>query len=254
MANVRLLRQQVTDYKRNFDLSRQRYLDEHEKYAADSDVFNAHYSQFPAYEGSAAIPSTLYYDRETDSIKDIYGRDASRIIGGGIGAFTSGILGRDLAPANKTYNYATPGTAHMDAAQVIQSGDKWVSIDSPEGQAAVAVAKDAYDVGAQNYSGGTQDTYSPYPEFSPGSTAYWDKYSNTWRNYRAAPAVPEQRRVRAPNLTQKEVGILEGKISEDSYADLAKEDISPTSAFADPEDPYNLKDAGVLTRAIAGKI
>ena len=231
MANVRLLRQQVTDYQRNFDLSRKRYLGEYEKYATDSKAFNAHYDQFTASAGSAAEPSTLYYDRETDSINDVYGRD------------TSGI-----AHANKTYNYGTPGTAHMDAAELVKSGDSYVTAASPEGQAIISAA-------ATKFNSGPSYTADEAPEFKPPIvTAYWDKYSNAWRNYRAAPGVPEQRRVRPPNLTQKEIGILEGKISEDSYADLAKEDTSPTSAFADPEDPYNLKDAGVLTRAIAGKI
>ena len=245
MANVRLLRQQVTDYKRNFDLSRQRYLDEHEKYSADSEAFNAYYAQFPAYEGQAANPSTLYYDRETDSIQDVYGRDASRIIGGAIGAYTSGILRKNLAPANRTFAYDTPGTAHMDAAELVKVGDKYVLSTSPEGQAVINAA-------AIEFNSGPSYTADEAPEFKPPvNTAYWDRYSNTWRNYRAAPGVPEQRYVRPPNLTQKEIGILEGKVN---YADLAKEDTSPISAFADPEDPYNLKDAGVLTRAIAGKI
>ena len=247
MANVKLLRQRVTDYQRNFDLSRQRYLKSYDKYAADSEAFQAHYSQYPAYDGSSADANTAYYDRETDSVKDVYGREFKTVSIGRVRNASTGMKG-------STFDYSTPGAAHMDAAQIIQVDGKWVSTSSPEAQATIAAAQAQYDLDAaayNNMASGQDGGYTPYPEFKPGVDAYWDAYSNTWRNFRAAPGVPEQRRTLPPNLTQKEVGILQGEVN---YADQAKQDTSPTSAFADPEDPYNLKDAGVLARSIAGKI
>lgn len=87
-------------------------------------------------------------------------------------------------------------------------------------------------------------------QVDPTTGAFWDAYGKQWRNFRANPPVPVQRERREPRLTQRDIGMLQGKVSPLQMVDEAP---SPNSAFADPEDPYNLKDAGILTRAIAGK-
>ena len=72
--------------------------------------------------------------------------------------------------------------------------------------------------------------------------------------------------VRAPNLTQSDIrelrnpsqdaagvqaGINKGLIVKSELADNER---SKVSAFADPEDPNNLKDAGILARVLGGQL
>ena len=231
MANVRLLRQQVTDYQRKYALDRRKYEKNYNKYAADSEAFNAEMTRMSAETAAQVGPeyqySMPYYDSEKGYVVDAV-----------TGAAVTGIGGQDVSAAIAATQPSDP-TIHNQRAWAV--GDK--TYDS------FMAARDA----------GGQSIFNPFstaePDQSKAITAVvWDAYGNAWRRYLSSPDVPTQHQTKAPNLTQKEVGILQGEVSPYSYAEMAKEDTSPTSAFADPEDPYNLKDAGVLTRAIAGKI
>ena len=247
MANVKLLRQQVTDYQRQRDVNRRKYEKSYEQYSADTNAFNALIQQ--QYDASAGMNSksdldmvgATYYDRAA----------GTNVAAGGTTnplptSVFDGLTQVEGAGHNAYANFV-PGETHKVKYEGLADGnpyietvvDTWNAVHNGQVIGSIPAASLA-----------TPGYYAP--DNSIG--AYWDSYDKVWRNAASGGAEPTQQAVKAPNLTRKEVGILEGKVNPMSYADMSKEDASANSAFADPEDPYNLKDAGVLTRAIAGKI
>ena len=230
MVNVKLLRQQVTDYQRQREVNRRRYEGQYATYSADTEAFNALVQK--GYDTSAQIARNND-ESDLDNVGfDYYDRDTRANVSAGgtrnpAGARTFGLD----APAN-------PDTPHNTG--LWETGEylpfyRW-QVDPArfaDGNARLAAA------GVNTWG---------------GDNPVWDAYDKVWRNAPSGGVAPVERSTKAPNLTLKEVGILEGKVNPMSYADMSKEDVGANSAFADPEDPYNLKDAGVLTRAIAGKI
>lgn len=257
MANVKLLRQQVTDYQRKYGLNRRNYEKSYEKYAADTEAFNTLIQN--QYNASAAmnkksdldLVGATYYDREL----------GTNVAAGG----TTNPLGTKVfegftpveGAGHNAYASFVPGTSHTvewtdgEGNRYTESViDTWNAVHNGQVIGSIPAS------GASGVKFGMSQEPFNVPYYAPANSigAYWDDYDKVWRNAASGGAAPTQRQTKAPNLTQKEVGILQGEVSPHSYADIAKQDTSPTSAFADPEDPYNLKDSGVLTRAIAGKI
>ena len=260
MANVKLLRQQVTDYQRKYGLNRRNYEKSYESYAADTEAFNSLIKK--QYNASAGMNSksdldlvgATYYDRET----------GTNVAAGGTANPLPTTVFEGFTPVegigHNAYASFTPGeTREVSGTDSEGNPSTYTEVVSwnavHNGQVIGSIP--AATTGGRGYMPGayqSQPFQVPYyaPEGSIG--AYWDNYDKVWRNAASGGAAPTQRNTKAPNLTEKEIGILQGEVSPYSYADMAKQDTAPTSAFADPEDPYNLKDAGVLTRAIAGKI
>lgn len=258
MANVKLLRQQITDYQRKYGLNRRNYEKGYDKYAADTEAFNKLIQQ--QYDASASmnkksdldLVGATYYDREA----------GTNVAAGG----TTKPLGTTV------FEGFTPveGAGHNAFASFVPGQTRTVETVDAEGNPYTDTVIDTWNavhngqvIGSIPASGASSGGFmrheqQPFnvPYYAPADSigAYWDDYDKVWRNAASGGAAPTQRQTKAPNLTEKEIGILQGEVSPYSYADMAKQDTAPTSAFADPEDPYNLKDAGVLTRAIAGKI
>lgn len=257
MANVKLLRQQVTDYQRKYGLNRRNYEKSYEKYAADTEAFNTLIQQ--QYNASAGmnkksdldLVGATYYDREA----------GTNVAAGGTANPLPTTVFEGFTPVE--------GAGHNAYASFVPGETRTVEMVDAEGtpytSTEIATWNAVYNgqvigsiPGSGASSGGFRSTTQPFrvPYYAPANSigAYWDDYDKVWRNAASGGVAPTQRQTKAPNLTLKETGILQGEVSPYSYADMAKDDTSPTSVFADPEDPYNLKDAGVLTRAIAGKI
>ena len=226
MANVKLLRQQVTDYQRQREVNRRKYEGQHATYSADTEAFNALVKK--GYDSSAQIARNND-ESDLDNVGfDYYDRDTkTNVSAGGT---------RNPAPA-RTFGLdapANPDTAHNTSMGYTGEYGPFFASDP----AKIADTKSRLLAAGVSY----------------GDNIVWDAYDKVWRNAPSGGVAPVERSTKAPNLTRKEIGILEGKVNPMSYADMSKEDVGANSAFADPEDPYNLKDAGVLTRAIAGKI
>ena len=259
MANVKLLRQQVTDYQRKYGLNRRNYEKSYESYAADTEAFNRLIKQ--QYDASAGMNSksdldlvgATYYDREA----------GTNVAAGGTANPLPTTVFEGFTPVegagHNAYASFTPGETHTVELTDGEGNpytdtviDTWNAVHN--GQVIGSIPGSGSSGGWFRRSIEQQPFQVPY--YAPANSigAYWDNYDKVWRNAASGGAAPVQRDTKAPNLTEKEIGILQGEVSPYSYADMAKQDTSPTSAFADPEDPYNLKDAGVLTRAIAGKI
>lgn len=259
MANVKLLRQQVTDYQRKYGLNRRNYEKSYEKYAADTEAFNTLIQN--QYNASASMNKksdldrvgATYYDREagtnvaaggtTNPLPTTVFEGFTPVEGIGHNAFAS------FVPGQTHTVEGVDGEGNPYTNTVI---DTWNAVHN--GQVVGSIPASVATSGGRFMRLGQQPFNVPY--YAPANSigAYWDDYDKVWRNAASGGAAPTQRQTKAPNLTEKEIGILQGEVSPYSYADMAKQDTAPTSAFADPEDPYNLNDAGVLTRAIAGKI
>lgn len=248
MANVKLLRQRVTDYQRNYTKNRKNYETAHTKYGTDTEAFNAMIDRF--YSASAGMNSksdldlvgATYYDRDSGS--NVAAGGTTNPYGAGTYSNFEAIEG---LPHNAFARYVPT------KSEQIQVDQQWVD-DHHEpiyenritGYGAEYGGKIIGDVGMPampNY-------YAP----TDAVGAFWDSYDKVWRNAPSGGVAPTQKKTQDINLTQKEVGILQGKVTPTTPKTVADEAAGPNSAFASPEDPYNLKDAGILTRVIAGKL
>lgn len=257
MANVKLLRQRVTDYQRNYTKNRKNYETAHTKYSTDTEAFNAMVQRF--YDASAGMNRKSDLDLVGATY---YDRDAGHNVSAG---GTSNPLGTG------TFTGFTPveGASHNAYASWVPGSSHSVDRTDGEGNPYTETVIDTWNAvhngqvigsipGGQTSGLYGHSAEQPYniPHYAPREAlgAFWDSYDKVWRNAPSGGVAPTQKKTQDINLTQKEVGILQGKVTPTTPLTIADEANGPSSAFANPEDPYNLKDAGILTRVIAGKL
>jgi len=257
MANVRLLRQRVQDYQRNYNRATDQYGEAYKGYATDADAFNARVKA--GYDAIAAankksdldLVGYSYFDREA-GVNRMAGDTMAPVAAQKLGyaAPSTQLAHNTRADRFTEYSADTPGDGDNPGTpgQLLRSGVRVVDANGKVVYEQVDKTPIEDRVGMIGVTRSRDEMNKAI-----GVGAYWDAYDNVWRNSASGGVAPKQQAVPAPNLTQKEVGILMGKPA--AYAEQLK-NAGPTagSAFADPEDPNNLKDAGVLARAIAGKI
>ena len=227
MASRKLLRQYVTDYQRDIERSVAEAKAGYTRYTTDTNAFNDLVQK--GYDSSAKIAASNG-ESDLDNVGfDYYDRDTKQNIsaGGTRNPAPTRTFGLD-APVN-------PDTAHNTGMWQTGEYRSPLMIFGAD-PTLVAASKARLDAGGVTFA----------------DNPVWDAYDKVWRNAPSAGVAPVQRKVQDPNLTNKEIGILQGKAP--SYAEQAMNTQSRGSAFNDPQDPSNLKEAGVLTRAIAGKL
>ena len=226
MARVKLLRQSLEDYNKKIMAGDAEYQSAYGVYSGKTDAYNAQINAFN---------------------QELKGLDAGEIIQDADGGLQQldpkrGLI-RYTGPTVDAFSQGPqPGPAYQD------KGGGWF-YDTP-----VLINDATYDDAGNQISPaqyGTRKTSIPVEVAHPGT----------------APAAPTQGAVpRIPNLTQGDIRELQNPGLDQAgmqmmankgiigKTELAGLDQSKISAFADPEDPNNLKEAGILARTLGGQL
>jgi len=226
MARVKLLRQSLEDYNKKIMAGDAEYQSAYGVYSGKTDAYNAQINAFN---------------------QELKGLDAGEIIQDADGGLQQLDLKRGLirykGPTTDAFSQGPrPGPVYQD------KGGGWF-YDRP-----VFINDATYDDAGNQISPaqyGTRKTSIPVEATHPGT----------------APAAPTQGAVpRIPNLTQGDIRELQNPSVDQAAmqmlankgiigkSELAGMDQSKISPFADPEDPNNLKEAGILARTLGGQL
>lgn len=247
MSRAKLLRQYLTDYNRKVTKADDIYREQYETYKAKADEYNAFVNSVKAGQqqavGEYAPGSYTMLKGYTDN---------------------NGQPGITAVSADKSGNPQLAG-ALVDKLPNGPAGLNGVYLKNPDGTATFytyqAPSAGGWISDGTDGGGGTQ------VEATPGG---WQKSDYTARIMDNSGIVaPEQHAPKAPTFTQNQIREMENPT--DDAAGIVKanalgytgnpqlkgdQPASRNSAFANlgGDDPNNLKDKGVLARAIAGEI
>lgn len=221
MANVRLLRQLVSDYNNRIDKANTDY---EKRWGIYEQAVNAYNAKIE--DAKSGTP----YVGQTSKGWGIFGGVDSR---GNIAYKSSA----------KVYNSASelPKTDKIGVRMLVREGDRYQEY------------KPQVTLPRYNSAGG----------FKPSGQYY--SALPTASDVPSEPAGPDE--IAPINLTEKDKGLLQNPTLGPSEMNMAaargvvgKSNLSgdelsaPISAFADPEDPNNLKERGVLARVLGGQL
>lgn len=266
MARAKLLRQYLDDYNRkvtganrDIEAANANYEAAFKNYQEGVDTFNAVAQRLQTNNVANLFPGDAIYQngmlhyslnngsgltQGSPAGTEISRAEAEQMMANGNDpglGFFSGIWSRPTADGYPLYDYAT-GTE-------LQPGTDAYNTELAKIQAEWDKEKRLADAGAVRYF-----------NTAPG----WVQKAYAAPSVPNAPVAPEP--PKAPSLTQSDIRELEnpgqdaagiqmaanrGMIAKSELADNEK---SKNSAFADPEDPNNLKDAGILARVIGGQL
>lgn len=233
MANVRLLRQLVNDYNDRINRANEDYAKEWGIYEKAVDAYNAQIKD--------AQSGTKYVGQTSEGWGLFGGVDAAGNL-----AYQKSLNILNEVPSGGYVSYTEQGAEYPTKLEYVKSGDKVVEYAPTLG-------------GQVENSGGVLVDSGRY-EFQPTGVTY--SYLPT-----KTPVEPTTPEVKPLNLTEKEKGLLSNPTLGPSELNMAQAwgnvgkstlagDEAPAarSAFADPEDPNNLKDRGILARVLGGQL
>ena len=233
MANVTLLRQSLEDYNKKFDAANTAYLAGYGAYQTQFDAYKTatdnYNAQVEAFNAAGATAGSIFQNEQ--------GTLSQYDIDGNVQAFKPSTGGQ--------YDMNTGG--YVDGSgNNVTAGDAYKAADGTW----------VYDVTTTTAPG--TSTVSTVPisvsAYHPGTAPVAP----------TAPSDPEL--IRKPNLTVSDLKELQNPGLDQAgmqmamnngllgKSELAGMEQSKNSAFADPEDPNNLKDVGVLARVMGGQL
>jgi hypothetical protein len=280
MARAKLLRQYLEDYNRKVAGANKEYQQRYDAYKGQLDNFNALAETF---NRAGANPTQFFYgSNQVATDQDPYAQYVQ-------GMYIEDGENPGIYQANY---YGSKGAGQLDASRYQAVNRSLTSSESLAllSRAGVTDQKllDAvgsglirYVEGGENYYWKQDSKYGGY-RTDPGGDSWGGidltegmtpeqkelfKYQAVLaapNNQPAEPAPAEE--FRPPNLTQGDIRELKNP-SQDmaglqmmmnkgliGKSELADNEKSKVSAFADPEDPNNLKDAGILARVMGGQL
>lgn len=247
MANVRLLRQLVQDYQNRFNAVNEGYQDKRSIYEKAVAGYNS------AVERTRAGEEHLW---------KVEGQSTNYAIFSGVNEDTGGLMFKSKA------NVVDAPPQDVSGAIVDSEGNPattplnnvWVRGDNGIATLYTIAQTGTEKKTVPGYEGDTREIEVPVFQYVPSQ-----------RTVALAPdeppVAPDRGKYPRDPFTEKEKGILSNPPATQSEMNLANakgaypqsalagdQPASPTSAFANPEDPNNLKEKGVLARVLGGQL
>lgn len=282
MAKARLLRQYLTDYNREVQGANKDYKESYNHYKTAVEAYNAHAAPTAAGSGNSFFgygrgilqdDGKVYSERASDgSWSGMFWSQPARELTWDE-AVAIGEQQRAADPSGFMMPDQMPGKRPDAGSFRAHDYDTWISKDDPRYAQQLAEAQAAWDKEKEIHEAGGLMFYENAANYRinrEGGTETYGLPAGTFASaYRAPANAPTQETPKAPTFTVnqlEEMANPSNSAAEINRAQafgytgksalVAERDPTKNSAFANlgGDDPNQLKDRGVLARAIAGEI
>jgi len=224
MARVKLLRQTLEDYNKKITALDTAYQQQYGVYAGQADAYNAKIEAFNVAMGK--IKPGFVYEDESGRLKEVSPKGEIRNYSAG------SILHGPLPTISKTPEGVWQKTTTIEREPAVTDENGKIITPAVTESYSSPIKVNAIHPGtASTLNPPTQPTPPMAPNLTQG----------------------DMRELRAPSLDQAgmQMAANKGIIGKSELTGMEQ---SKISAFTDPEDPSNLKEAGILARTLGGQL
>jgi hypothetical protein len=288
MAKAKLLRQYLEDYNRKAGAANEEYQQRYDAYKGQVDAYNAAGEEYQAWVNQIKYGQSTGLSKTEEGLYAQLGSHDGDFAWSNRNKQGKPYDARALYGSMAELEALGPGQMGQDYGS--EYGPSWVPNEGWVRNADGTATKYTGSGEVVKLNPGDSGYAEPLPDYTgngnssgwrlpDGTVVYQDPNVQTRASWVAGPTLrvvefnnPQptepvaSEEIRAPNLTQSDIrelrnpsqdaagvqaGINKGLIVKSELADNER---SKVSAFADPEDPNNLKDAGILARVLGGQL